>query len=181
MQAQAEEYEITLARSRMLNLSLKANDFEAPDKATLVYFTASGQPPHEYKHWSQSNPTVDAHDAITRILVLAPGCLYADAKFDPKDENGNLNAVAHLERGPTVTVPRSELPLECALPLKASAVPKKIAVDLIGYTDAVIHFYSEGAVSDDGVVFGPFTPGTYDLKIVDADGKILWEQTKEFK
>jgi hypothetical protein len=39
-------------------------------------------------------------------------------------------------------------------------------------------FSSESLPSDGDITFGPFTPGTYDLKILDANGKILWEETR---
>jgi hypothetical protein len=31
------------------------------------------------------------------------------------------------------------------------------------------------------LVLGPFAPGTYELKILDGDGKVLWEETREVK
>jgi hypothetical protein len=42
-------------------------------------------------------------------------------------------------------------------------------------------FSSESLPSDGDIVFGPFTSGTYELKILDATGKVLWEETREVK
>jgi hypothetical protein len=42
-------------------------------------------------------------------------------------------------------------------------------------------FSSEFTPTDGDIVFGPFAPGTYALKILDASGKTLWEETREVK
>jgi hypothetical protein len=178
LQVQADEYEVTLARTCALNLSLEAVGFEPPDKAHLVFFGPSSPEFLSVRSWRKSTPSRLAHDGITRIVVLAPGCLHAEAHFDAKDANGNLNAVAHVVRGPTVTVPRSELPSEFAMPLKGIAQALRIAESLIKNYSITDDFHSEGVASDAGMVFGPLTPGTYELRIFDAQGKVLWKETR---
>jgi hypothetical protein len=42
--------------------------------------------------------------------------------------------------------------------------------------------YSSEFTHEDGdIVFGPFTPGTYQLKVIDAIGETLWEETRAVK
>jgi hypothetical protein len=42
-------------------------------------------------------------------------------------------------------------------------------------------FSSEFTPSEGDIVFGPFTPGTYELKILDANGQTLWKETRDVK
>jgi hypothetical protein len=115
-------------------------------------------------------------------VVIAPGCSLGEAKFMPNATLPFTPIRIEMQLGPTVVVSRAALPIDSVAPLKATAKALHIAeqhlADYGKRGDVLKMFSSEFVPANGDITFGPFAPGTYALKIFDANGKVLWEETR---
>jgi hypothetical protein len=116
------------------------------------------------------------------VVVIAPGCALGEAQFIPNATLPFTPIRIEMQHGSTVVVSRAALPGEFVSPLKATAKALHIAPQQLadyGKSGDVLKLFSSEFVPADGeITFGPFAPGTYALKILDANGKVLWEETR---
>jgi hypothetical protein len=185
VKAGSKVHELTLARVLELGFTYSAVGFAKPARIAIALF---GTPTGEfltYAEVSAMQSRMRITDAVTRIAVIEPGCLYEELPINPTASTAGPPVHLELKRGPTVSVDRALLPKEYPEPLKASAKALTIAKypmpDNHYLREALKKCSSEFAPSAGDIVFGPFTPGTYELKIRDASGKTLWKETREVK
>jgi hypothetical protein len=179
---QPDVYELTVVKSAGLRLTWDAPRMSPPEKALVVLYGSDKSKPLSLYWWTSGQPIIDCHNAVRRIVVFAPGWLPAEAQVTSNAELGESHAFVQVHPGPNLTVPRDDLPKELASPLKATAIALQIAKGRFGpFAEREIAphlFASEFTPPNGDIVFGPFTPGTYELKILDATGAVVWQQTK---
>jgi hypothetical protein len=185
VEVRPEEFDIKIVRSRDLECSLESDGFATPATSLVACFGHSSPDPISVTIWNARRPQLSINEAVNRVVFLAVGCLPAESQIF-MGTSGSPNAIRiELTRGPTVSVSRTVLPKDYSGPLKATATALKIAEAILGELSnrrAFMRSYSsEFTPSEGDILFGPFTPGTYKLKILDADGKVLWEETREVK
>jgi hypothetical protein len=182
IKARPDPYEINIARRWMLGCSLRADGFDPPEQALIACYDSTSPEPLFVEWVAGNNRSISVNDAIRRAVVMAPGCLPVEVQLFVTASTGGPPIRAEVKHGPKVVVQRSVLPTEHASPLKATATAVHICENHLGAygsRDDVSELFSTEFVLPDGdIVFGPFTPGTYELMILDATGKTVWEQTK---
>jgi hypothetical protein len=185
LQVRTEPYDFTLARNSWLSFWLEGTNFQAPGEAVIVSYGDMHSEfigIHVWSAWDKWPPM--SNDAVKRIVVIAPGCAPAAKDIEPPtmDSFRSSQAGVKVHRGPTIVVPRAVLTHSIAEPIRATATAIHIAESHLGEfgKDSYIteKFSSEFTPTEGDIVFGPFAPGTYALKILDASGKMLWEETR---
>jgi hypothetical protein len=129
--------------------------------------------------------SININDAASVAVLIVPGYLPAEARIGTTPETFGAPMHFAVKRGPTVTVARSALPGDYTAPLTATATPIHICESLLRAhgkgRDILNVFSSEFALKDGDLILGPFTPGIYALKVLDAAGKTLWEEERDVK
>jgi hypothetical protein len=185
VKARTEPYELWLAQEWILKCSIDVTGSVPPLKA-LIAFYDSARHEHLYvEAWFTNDSTLIINDAAQRAVVLAPGCAALETHSMVRPDEGRSTISLELKRGPTINVSRTVLPIEVLSPLKGRATAIHVAERHLGdygkQRDVTSMFSSEFTPSEGDIVFGPFTPGTYELKILDANGQTLWKETRDVK
>jgi hypothetical protein len=177
--------EFTVTRWIKYEFAYSAVGFEKPKRIHIKTYGAGPDDPKYQLTCYESMNSISLTDNIGQILVAEPGCLAEELLFTPSPEPSAAPIHIELKRGPTVIVARAVLPADYIAPLKATA--QAIKIDKIPLWEgaaqerAMKRYSSEFTPTEGDIVFGPLSPGKYALKILDANGKTLWEETREVK
>jgi hypothetical protein len=178
-----EEYELTVAKKAAIVLTINAPGDDVTYEALVACYPSGGSEQLTFcKCFSRSRHLFYIHEAARRIVVLLPGFLPAEVRIGP-NASGHFEAVqVRPLPGISVAIPKAAFPPHSSGPLTATATPVAIAPKDLGSLatekEYITRFTSAFTPPDGDITFGPFTPGTYDLKIVDASGAVVWQQTK---
>jgi hypothetical protein len=184
VKARREPYELKLARQRYAKCILSGLDGEQPALSLTACFGPSSPGPL-FVDVLGARGSININDAASVAVLIVPGYLPAESRIGTTPETFGAPMHFAVKRGPTVTVARSALPGDYTAPLTATAIPIHICESLLrahgkGW-DILNVFSSEFALKDGDLILGPFTPGIYALKVLDAAGKTLWEEERDVK
>jgi hypothetical protein len=177
-----EEYELTVAKSADIWLCFGGLG-SGWHRTVLVACYSGGIPERmNLSLCTPFAPVVRAHVAVKRMVVVLVGFKPAEIPVDPGSIGTHESIDVTPILGMTFNVPRSSLPQQTNGPLQATATPLEILKEHLGIQSKnehlLWHFGSTFTPPEGDIVFGPFTPGTYELKILDATGAVVWQQTK---
>jgi hypothetical protein len=178
-------HELVVARPLAIEFSYSTAGIKEPSQV-LVAMYGSNRDDYFFFAPVYSNPNqLWILDVVRRLVVLSPGCVPEEVLVSPTGQDPGPPIHVELRPGPTISVSREVLPKESAAPLKATTTATSIAhLPMATHLEQFVRqkiFSSSIKLRDGDIVFGPFTAGTYALKILDATGKTLWEEEREVK
>jgi hypothetical protein len=185
VKASALVRELRLKRRYGYEYSYSAVGFEKPGRITVHLYGEDLNDPKGQTSCYENLNSIGIMDDVRLLVVDEPGCVIEHLPIDPSTKGAGPPIQIELRRGPTVVVARAVLPADYIAPLKATA--QAIKIDKIPLWEgaaqerAMKRYSSEFTPTEGDIVFGPLSPGKYALKILDANGKTLWEETREVK
>jgi hypothetical protein len=185
VKARPDVYEIRIARAWWMSIALHANGVDLPQTSLIAYFDGSSTEHLYFQHFLSSFQKVLVNETYKRAIVLAPGCQPTEVPLGDGATTDDPPVKVEVKRGPTIELSRELLPRSFTPPLQWSATALHVAESYLGPRGKISYitqFFSTKPTPMEGaLVLGPFAPGTYELKILDGDGKVLWEETREVK